>query len=557
MANGVAFIKTKFENCCPNFADNFSNAFRRFSDGTSMHGFHELYYAKSWFWRTFWAIILLASIILTIYQVNSAIDQYVHQSSSTIIEPANNDDIIYPHLKLCIPHWMYWVNWTKAYHMGFSKESILYSMSHLTQIYTSTFFDENETNKSFHETLQLNNLNNVSTFFDAIAYPNTYFIPVEQFNETEIDANFFFCYKMQGSEMLKLIQKQNVAGKSSRTNIMPILITKENSFPNESKINFNEYNAYVAAHIQSQYGLQESDILHLAKNYTDIKIPMLFYPDGYSQEYFLYLDSIVDTYYINIKPSVHKWKSTKKNPCVPKIRTVLSDDSCISKCIAVAYHDSNSCSLLQETQYFNETITNLCKFGIFVINDGLTSDGTITVSTPASSSQLDNRTFADSTTAPLLSSETWNATAWQERYNKCISTCFEGCETWSYDTSITIKLIPSSVQNVVKKYYTKIEIEYPPDGSVLVMIETDSQSWESFIGNVGGLLGIWTGASILSLIQIFYLCCFAGTTGPFANHWWRRFSRNNSQRSTVVKRHRKIHTVILKSELQQILVSCI
>lgn len=60
------------------------------------------------------------------------------------------------------------------------------------------------------------------------------------------------------------------------------------------------------------------------------------------------------------------------------------------------------------------------------------------------------------------------------------------------------------------------------------MTEIGAQSWENFVGNVSGLLGIWTGASILSLIQIFYLCCCNGTSGPFANRLWRQFHTHNA-----------------------------
>lgn len=44
------------------------------------------------------------------------------------------------------------------------------------------------------------------------------------------------------------------------------------------------------------------------------------------------------------------------------------------------------------------------------------------------------------------------------------------------------------------------------------MVETDRQTWEDFVGNVGGLLGVWPGASLMSVFQLFYLCCCARVT---------------------------------------------
>lgn len=89
----------------------------------------------------------------------------------------------------------------------------------------------------------------------------------------------------------------------------------------------------------------------------------------------------------------------------------------------------------------------------------------------------------------------------------CSNLCMLGCERRNFDVTASSSSVYSSTTQFSTKVRTNIRIIYPIDGDVLMMTEVDSQTWDSFVGNVGGLLGIWTGASILSFLQIFYLLC--------------------------------------------------
>ncbi len=47
---------------------------------------------------------------------------------------------------------------------------------------------------------------------------------------------------------------------------------------------------------------------------------------------------------------------------------------------------------------------------------------------------------------------------------------------------------------------------YNPFGSY-ALIEKESYTWVTLLGNVGGTIGLFNGASIISIFQFFYLCC--------------------------------------------------
>lgn len=107
----------------------YKTNFQQFADGTSMHGFTEFYYAKSTIWQCFWLITILAAIAVTIFQVAEAVSQYLNQKTTTSVQVATSEDIIYPPLRLCYPHWLYWFDWNKATEMNFTYNRIIWALS--------------------------------------------------------------------------------------------------------------------------------------------------------------------------------------------------------------------------------------------------------------------------------------------------------------------------------------------------------------------------------------------------------------------------------------------
>lgn len=82
----------------------------------------------------------------------------------------------------------------------------------------------------------------------------------------------------------------------------------------------------------------------------------------------------------------------------------------------------------------------------------------------------------------------------------CKLRCLESCAQWFYSATIH-----ASKSRNIGNYYLDIEINFPLSHSVMVSEETAAYTWTTLVSNVGGLIGIWLGASLLSFLQPIYL----------------------------------------------------
>lgn len=168
-------------------ASGIKNSFEKFSNTTSFHGFYEMHNAKHRRYRLLWLIIILAAFAVTTFQVTKAICQYTNQTSTTKINPASVDEILYPTVKLCYSHWLHWVDWKKAYSLGFKKPTLLYGLSFFSSIYSAEYFDLDSTKVAFEKQMAANNFTRLSEFYRAIARP----FPIIDFTHT-LDRNLSY-----------------------------------------------------------------------------------------------------------------------------------------------------------------------------------------------------------------------------------------------------------------------------------------------------------------------------------------------------------------------------
>uniref|UniRef100_A0A915HRD6 Uncharacterized protein n=1 Tax=Romanomermis culicivorax TaxID=13658 RepID=A0A915HRD6_ROMCU len=60
-----------------------------------------------------------------------------------------------------------------------------------------------------------------------------------------------------------------------------------------------------------------------------------------------------------------------------------------------------------------------------------------------------------------------------------------------------------------KSLQSEVVIRYPAVKSILIYEDVMVKTEFMILGDVGGLLGIWTGGSIISLMQLLYVFCFS------------------------------------------------
>lgn len=526
--------------------DKAKSGYETFSQATSLHGFSELYNAKTNFWRLFWFVIVTLSIGVTVYQISQTTNQFFNQGTFTVIEPVPTDRIRYPPIKLCFFHWMYWIDWDKAYSMNFTKQSLLYGMSFLTNVYSSERFDMNSAKKQFQNSMISNNMTKLTEFYKSVSksVPRGYAgaktisdISV-LFNETEIipspyNQDVFLCYVASDSHVNNFIRKQKLTVANDfklKTNSFTFNIFVQQMNMNRQEINPKEYQLNSFYWIKSKYFEDVYDDENVQES-SFFTLPLGLFPEGYGSKMVpLKPDSL--QYVISMKASVQKFKSTKENPCKQEFRSIVSKTAlCLRQCnhgSQLYASRKTSCTPLFLVMRLKQTsdINNLCKNEIQFIGDD------------DNWKHLETSTVTN--TKNLVQKNNTNSPEVVDLFLKCANNCDNyGCEKWNYEFSYETASLFSPLGDIsrnVSKIYS-IQIDYPLDGMVMEMTETDSQTWENFVGSVGGLLGIWTGASILSFIQMFYLCCCVHSSSRWCNLWYcnkKIFSGKNRYRISII-----------------------
>lgn len=514
------------------FFERNKRILQRFCDDTSMHGFKELFYAKSFFWLSLWTILVGGAVAVTSYQIYGSIQQFLDQPTITLIQPATKEDMIYPSLKICYPHWLYWIDWQKAYDMNFTRESILFGMSYLTDIYSSKRFNVTEAKNAFILNMKLNKLNTIREFYRSISFkPNT--LLLLYYNESYISTLFDsdnihginFCHIIQGETIGLMIEREIPEGrtptrKTSKTNSLSFHILTKPISVDGANVNEEEYAKYIESvlpNIDMFGSVQFTD-------YGKVFLPVMVYPNTFDKDGGVTVSYQFDAVTISVKTSIHTWKSTQQMPCKTDWKWITMNDTCTDYCVAKYWQSQQmkdvylSEAILQDNDTFTDNIRHYEFYFMVEKEHNEISVQKIppvkkfpTSSTATTRKWLSSMTHSkktESTTTTQDVSKLWARDV--QKLLNCSNDCaaVTGCKVYTFDINAqTLQLSHSMGGETSDMSYTPVKIEYPTENEMLVMIEQDAQTWEGFVGNVGGLLGIWTGASILSFVQLFYLCC--------------------------------------------------
>lgn len=86
---------------------------KKFCDDSTMHGFKELYYSTNGAKKTFWSLLIVGAIGITIYQVFDAVSTYQQQPTLINVHPME-EEIVAPDIHLCfdIRYVFTWISFT-------------------------------------------------------------------------------------------------------------------------------------------------------------------------------------------------------------------------------------------------------------------------------------------------------------------------------------------------------------------------------------------------------------------------------------------------------------
>lgn len=475
--------------------------FELFSTGTSMHGFAELYQSKTVFWKICWSIILFAALLVTTYQIWQSVDHFISEPTSTEILPAKETDIFYPPLKLCFTHWLFWVDWKKAtVSLKLKRETILYGLSYINTMYSSTKFDFLEEQLNFDRMMLDNNFTSIIEFFSFIARD----VPLvgdnnlaKYFDSIEImykEPSFLFCYKISGKQIYKYFSDNWVLYENGDNDKTLSFTTPDETYDKvKDYVTVEEYNNYMLRwiSIKSMYKIKSTN---MNQNFTTFALPIWVYPNGYNKKSVdVYTEN--DIYSVNMQASARTLKNSPRNVCAESYTSFNSDKTCQMKCRAEKLRSTCSCLALDTAFILNSSsLEALCQKDFTFI----TAEGNV-------QQRATNQTYSKQ-----YCPQDPNASL---AYEECLQKCILPCTIWTYDFTMSVTRMTTIVRQLGTKSTTNISIEYPHGSTVLMLTEVDSLTWENFIASVGGLLGIWTGASIISFLQVFYLCCFSDSEG--------------------------------------------
>lgn len=93
----------------------------------------------------------------------------------------------------------------------------------------------------------------------------------------------------------------------------------------------------------------------------------------------------------------------------------------------------------------------------------------------------------------------------------CIEQCPSLCDKWVFDSAVEAHKIEhqeAEVEGVTSFHFLNLVVHY---GGILSHEEVPTYSFDTLVSNVGGQLGLWLGASLMSLIELamfsLNMCC--------------------------------------------------
>lgn len=519
--------------------DKIKSGYEKFSTATSMHGFAELYLAKSLFFTIVWVIVIIMSLGMTAYQIHGSIQQFVTQPDAVSIEPLTPGyPVLYPNLQLCHQHWVYWLDFEAAFKLNFTKYGVLYGVSYLSEVFSQTYFDVKEAKRNFFLSMKSNNFSTISKFFKAVSRrtpengevnqdqeaKNTYFKPGEVKLLYALKMPVF-CYSIPGDVIWEQIRsnvtnngvedEERLKDYSERKRLQFYVSDRDMNYSNVTPL---EYNCYVADYFYSYSDRYVEREKFRNYNKTLPRLPMLLYVNEYSPfEVKLHWD--YSEINIKVKASVYERKNAENEMCSFGERLNLANNSCEIMCETKYNLDNCVCPNLEWAARVGEDYPHqLCSYKIYFLKQPSNC-----LEILEKKSQIPNFIEAVAPTVltkPKKAENFCPSNLYDERkccknatgatvFRDCMQSCQrKGCEIWTYEISVgTINSDAEEFDEISGKYIVKINIMYPTEEDILYARKIGIQSWDNFIGNVGGLLGVWTGASIISIFQLFYLCC--------------------------------------------------
>lgn len=429
-------------------------SFKAFCNVTTLHGFKDFYDSKHIF-KIFWLSLIIASLVMTCFQVIQVSRGYLENPTATKLEIKTLRLYKFPDLGVCPSRW---ANETKVNQLNLSADALIFASSILYNV--SQRWNKEKVkavSKEFFDFLLENNYT-LEEFYVSlmIDYQNLFDISMIVHINRGISPTYRKQYSASGKFCFVV------------------------SFPDIKEVVLL-YEPFAFRLVYDQNQLHETSIDSTftdSDNYADTVSPI--YPNllisgdrriRYSLEN------------LEMKPnfayvvSIRLWNAVRLT--TPTYRCYTSEEVendimysrkyCQTECL--------------EKNLIERNCTQCYTFGW--------------------SPTVDN---SKPNTFPMCS---WlDGAAGIAMSNKCLSLvgregfattciCPPTCEQMRYEVSIM-------AESEWLKNKTIVKVIFNPADGIIYFEEVSTYSWEIFVSNIGGQLGLWMGGSIVSLIQVVY-----------------------------------------------------
>lgn len=440
-------------------AEKLSGLWKKFCDESTMHGFRELFYARSNIFKVFWVLVIICGSALTCFQIYLVVDNYYENPTKTQITLLpDKKQMKYPTYSIKYKHWCDWINLTKVDEMKFDLQTFLYTTAYFNPLYTTLPMDHSFAVKNLKQIMTDNNITNMYDLALELAtkkpmgiYSTEFYYP---YFDNDGQANY--AVNLKTAELSDSTYE-------TKFYLFPNIATSQ--FNKQFKKVFNysmvdEYRLY-KRHLLGDNELNESLLSSTTIEYNPI--------GGKSS--FENVDVLRIKYKFYVRATMYNWKPTSEKQC-DESGQFQSYTQCEVVCNSkykIFRPENCYIYLLSTDTSFNssEELTNSCTFDQNI-------SGTIEVDLAG--------------------------------YQQCLDSCTSSCVQWNYEFNqalyprqLTDGLI-TDVKGLVSLKFSDVE-------NTLVINILPAVSWDDAVANVGGLLGLWIGGSILSFIQLIYIFC--------------------------------------------------
>lgn len=434
--------------------------FNFFCKRTTLHGFREFRDSSRWWQKSVWILLISLCTSCFILQTREQVLQLLDGSKAASLSTLTAEKYPLPKIYISVKNW-YWLDQKKIDFFNLSYEDLQIAKSYLTNdIDYDSKIPVDLAKEKLQEKLFELNTTHILDFFKNLA--------LDVFDGSENLNAVSDRFILDDRAYYVLNTETGVFVKSEISETLALRV----------KFNFTSY----ASRVQTLAGSEVSEIGRFA-SFGDLlrnkRRPILINSD--LRQHVVLRPGF--KYNIHTTVRLHRRISN----CVPAdygdMRHAFAPKSCLISC------DLAGDGLVNATSCFQYNIS------VYLLGDLLPR-----FSYCSYGLRLNGSARPQGMDVPIFKNLSQSEMRARSSYiDQCKVRCQPPCEQWM--STMTAMVFESDVGDI-----SHLDIYFPDASAVMATEEVYQYLWHDLISDVGGLLGLWLGASMMSIFQTLHLC---------------------------------------------------